>query len=196
MQKADQKKWLYGIFGMALLILFGIWVLFTPGEETSGSWNEGGSGEGQEEVNTEETESDVIYVHLTGAVRQPGVLKLKKGARMIDAVDAAGGLWEDADTESINLAAVLKDAEKIHIFTISEREEQQTGTGVLSDGRININQASLDELMTLPGIGEGIGQSIIDYRTENGNFSSLEDLKKVDRIGERTFDKLKDKICL
>lgn len=196
MQKADQKKWLYGIFGMALLILFGIWVLFTPGEETSGSWNEGGSGEGQEEVNTEETESDVIYVHLTGAVRQPGVLKLKKGARMIDAVDAAGGLWEDADTESINLAAVLKDAEKIHIFTISEREEQQTGTGVLSDGRININQASLDELMTLPGIGEGIGQSIIDYRTENGNFSSLEDLKKVDRIGERTFDKLKDKISL
>ncbi len=196
MQKADQKKWLYGIFGMALLILFGIWVLFTPGEETSGSWNEGGSGEGQEEVNTEETESDVIYVHLTGAVRQPGVLKLKKGARMIDAVDAAGGLWEDADTESINLAAVLKDAEKIHIFTISEREEQQTGTGVLSDGRININQASLDELMTLPGIGEGIGQSIIDYRTENGNFSSLEDLKKVDRIGERTYDKLKDKISL
>ncbi len=196
MQKADQKKWLYGIFGIALLILFGIWVLFTPGEETSGSWNEGGSGEGLEEVNTEETESEVIYVHLTGAVRQPGVLKLKKGARMIDAVDAAGGLREDADTESINLAGILKDAEKIHIFTIAEREEQQAGTGVLSDGRININQASLEELMTLPGIGEGIGQSIIDYRTENGDFTSLEDLKKVDRIGERTFDKLKDKICL
>ncbi|MDO4288603.1 MAG: ComEA family DNA-binding protein [Eubacterium sp.] len=181
----------YGVGAVLLLGLFGLWLFLGQGFGDRG---------GLQEVPVPtaeasgEAEPQEIVVHITGAVASPGVFRLPQGARLIDAVDAAGGLTAEASTDQINLAALLSDADKIHIYTLAEAAQGQGG--VAADGRVNINTASLEELMTLPGIGEGIGGNIIAYREKNGAFRSLEALKEVDRIGDKLFERIRELICL
>ena len=111
----------------------------------------------------------------------------------------SGGFTDAADTGSINLAKILKDEQHITVYRIGEvsaNSPGSPGSGYDSEGRINLNTASKAELMTLPGIGDKIAGSIIEYRETNGDFKTIEDIMSIQRIGEKTFNELKDKITV
>jgi competence protein ComEA len=139
-----------------------------------------------------------ITVYINGEVKKPGVYKLKDRSRTEDLVKVAGGFTENADKDKLNLAKKLKDEDYIYVEkTAGEKSDAvnpQASSSVSSDGKVNINTASKEELKTVPGIGDVTAQKIIDYREKNGGFSSIEDLKKVGRIGDKTLEKMKDKI--
>ncbi|CAB1240138.1 helix-hairpin-helix domain-containing protein [Clostridium sp. MT-14] len=144
--------------------------------------------------------SKEITVYINGQVKNPGVYKLKDNSRVESLVKAAGGFTDKADSCRLNLAKKLKDEDYIYVDSkigntsggpnSSALSESQIG----SDGKININRASKEELKTIPGVGDITAQKIMDYREQNGDFASVEDLKKIDRIGDKTLDKMRDKI--
>lgn len=144
-----------------------------------------------------------IVVHITGAVPRPGVYALPEGARIQDGVSAAGGFLAEADKTNINLAQLLEDGEKLDIPYIEGAspviatpvEQVITTTTEL----ININTASVTELDSLPGIGPTLAQRIIDYRTQNGPFRTIEDITNVvglGNVGGPTFERIKDLITV
>ena len=136
-----------------------------------------------------------IYVHISGAVKKPGVYRLPDGSRLFDAIELAGGFSDDADESFLNLASVVEDGLKYHVPTKEETEGlMQPAEAAVTDGRIDINHAGADELMQLNGIGEGKARAIIAYREEHGAFATVEDIKKVSGIGESTYAKFKDDI--
>ena len=140
---------------------------------------------GEFSVSADETANEVIeqflYVHVVGEVLSPGMYQLPIGARLVDAVFAAGGLTEDADNASVNLARELTDGEQIIVFSISQ-EGQSPGT--TSSGLVSLNRAGDKELEELPGIGPALAGRIIAWREANGGFKSVQDLLKVSGIGE------------
>lgn len=149
--------------------------------------------------------SQTTYVvHVDGAVLNPGVYELQgDDLRLQDAVTAAGGLVEGADTSTVNLAAPIVDGSKIHIPTSDElmgtTQPISTTTGLSTTGTqalININTASAEELCKLNGIGEATAANIIADREQNGPFTCIEDLMRVSGIGEGKFAKVKDGICV
>lgn len=139
-----------------------------------------------------------IVVDICGAVVRPGVYELEEGMRVCDAVEAAGGLLEDADQASLNQAAVLQDAEKICVYTREEAAQgisgQTSGNG--GSGKVNINTADTAQLCTLSGIGASRAADIIAYREANGGFQSIEDIMNVSGIKEATFQKIRDEIAV
>lgn len=157
-----------------------------------------------------EIKEDIIIVHISGEVEQEGVIKLKKGARIIDAITKAGGTSEEADLSKVNLAYILEDAQKIYIPNINEKEEEVVGEGISreiiisgsggessqKEGKIyiNLNTANLTELQKIPGVGEATATKIIEYRKANGKFNSIEEIKNIEGIGENKFNKLKNNI--
>lgn len=153
----------------------------------------------------EEQSNAIIYVDIGGEVKNPMLAELPEGSRVDDAIKAAGGLTDKADITEINRAAFVEDGEKIYIPARIDEDElafneggegvtSDSGSLVYSDGKININTADAEELQTLTGVGPVTAQKIIDYRKENGRFSSTEDIKNVSGIGDKTFEKLKDDI--
>lgn len=135
-------------------------------------------------------ENIYIIVDVDGAVNKPGVYELNSGDRVIDAINMAGGFTESAYTKSINKARVLVDGEKIYISTQDEYMiESET------NNLININTASINDLMSLPGIGEIYAERIIDYR-KNKAYGSIEEIKNIEGIGDKTFEKIKDLITI
>ena len=162
---------------------------------------------------TIEKEDNKIKIHIIGAVQKEGIITLDENARVSDAVEAAGGLREDADINKINLAYILEDGMKIKIPSINDKEETDETNSEIVDNKetiqitpesstksitnkININKASQTELESLPGIGPTTALKIIDFRNENGKFASIEDLKEVAGIGESKYDKIKDLITV
>ena len=148
-----------------------------------------------------------VYVDVDGAVVTPGVYRLREGARVAQAIDAAGGLVPEADVTGLNRASKVTDGQKIHVPTVGEQQTSiaeagvDGGTSASSDvsvatGLVNINTASAAELQTLSGIGPSMAQSIIDERTKNGAFASVDDLMRVSGIGEKKLAKIKDCICV
>ena len=165
----------------------------------------------------EETVAADIYVDIGGAVREPQLAVLPQGSRVEDAINAAGGLTEEADISSINRAEFLEDGEKVFIPELVDDEDgtlsgysgsgASNGTGSDSSesagsvsgtagGKININTADSAQLQQLSGVGPATAQKIIDYRTSNGRFRTIEDIKNVSGIGDKTFEKLKDYITI
>lgn len=151
-----------------------------------------------------QTETSLLCVHVDGCVKAPGVYYLEPGSRLIDAVDAAGGLAGDAATEAVNLAQELQDGQQV---VIPDRSAAGPGadTGAASGGRdapstasalVNINTATAEELTALNGIGEATAAKIVADREANGPFAALEDLKRVSGIGDKKFEALRDAICL
>ena len=136
-----------------------------------------------------------ICVHISGAVKDPGVYQLPGGSRLVDAIELAGGFSADADEDFLNLASAVEDGLKYHVPTKEETEGLALpADAAVSDGRIDINHAGAEELMQLNGIGEGKARAIIAYREEHGAFATIEDIKKVSGIGESTYAKFKDDI--
>ena len=134
-----------------------------------------------------------LYVHIVGEVVTPGMYHLPLGARLVDAVFAAGGLTELADNSSVNLARELSDGEQIFVSSVNQQSET---LGTSSGGLISINRASDKELEELPGIGPSLSARIIAWREANGGFKSIEDLLKVSGIGENLLSGLKDSVTL
>ncbi len=147
--------------------------------------------ESAEEDSEHTAEIEYIYVYVCGAVNQEGVYELPNGSRVYEAIEMAGGFREDADTRSVNQAQMLVDEERIYVSAIGEE-----GTIEESDGKVNINKASKEELMTLPGVGASRAESIMKYREEHGRFQSIEDIKKISGIKEGLFEKIKDLITI
>lgn len=143
--------------------------------------------------------SGSLVIHICGAVKHPGVYKLEEGSRVYQAIEQAGGFAEEADEDYLNQADVLSDGRKLYVPTREETElqgflpEQKDGQ---DEGLVNINTASEEVLLTLPGIGEGKAKSIIAYREKNGRFQSIEEIMKVEGIKEGLFHKVKDSITV
>ncbi len=187
------------------------------------------------ELEKEKSEDkEIYYVDVKGAVYVPGVYSLKSGSRVVDAINLAGGIQENADTSILNLSMELSDGMVIVVYTkdevghipeietqknkicngevkndacitsatktpytkVEESSKENNTTETTVTNKVNINTASLKELTTLPKIGEAKAQAIIDYRTKNGNFKTIQDIKKVSGIGDATFETLKDNITV
>lgn len=146
---------------------------------------------------------EIIFVHLCGEVKKPGVYQVVSGSRIIDAVELADGFTKQAAKDAVNLAQIVTDGERIYIPSIQEvkdgnssfsipitKKEEQQGT------LVNINTAAKDELMTLTGVGEAKAASIIAYREANGLFHKIEDLKKIEGIKDGVFQKIRDLITV
>lgn len=160
-------------------------------------------------------DEEIIIVHITGEVKNWGVIELEENSRIIDAVNKAGGFTDNADVDKVNLAYVLTDGVKIYIPSKDENietnidghayiTEESGDTVILEESEmkksektlVNINNATQTELETLPGIGPSIALKIITYRQENGNFTSIDDIKNVSGIGDSKFNSIKELICV
>jgi competence protein ComEA len=152
---------------------------------------------GEFSVSADETSNEVsqqfLYVHVVGEVQSPGMYQLPIGARLVDAVFAAGGLTEEADNASVNLARELTDGEQIIVFSISQEGE---AAGSTASGLVSLNRAGDKELEELPGIGPALAGRIIAWREANGGFKSVQDLLKVSGIGENLLAGLVDLVTL
>lgn len=173
--------------------------------EGDGTSSSDASGLPDEEATAEA--KDAIVVDVAGAVASPGVVELKDGARVADALGAAGGLAKDADLTSVNRAARLTDGQRVYVPRVGEQVAPVEGdgsAGAAGEGTqstatgqvVNINTAGLAELDALPGVGPATAQAIIDDREANGPFTAPEDLMRVSGIGEKKFEKLKSSICV
>lgn len=149
------------------------------------------------------TTAPQLCVHVDGAVLAPGVYYLDAGSRIVDAVDAAGGLTETARTDAVNLARVLQDGEQVVVP--DESDVSVAGAAAASDqrdaepgasGLIDVNRASAAELVALPGVGEATAEKIVADREANGPFKTVEDLKRVSGIGDKKLEALRDMICV
>ena len=140
-------------------------------------------------------ENDIMMIHISGAVKNPGVIEIKKGYRLIDVIELSGGLLEDANDDNINLAKRLSDEEKIYIPFIGEEISHMDGSTEENNSqvKININSCTKEELMTLPGIGDVTADKILNYREEKA-FNKIEDIMSVSGIGEKKFEAIESLI--
>ncbi|MBQ6550803.1 MAG: ComEA family DNA-binding protein [Lachnospiraceae bacterium] len=154
---------------------------------TGSAVSEENAGEGE----TQSPESTDICVFITGCVKSPGVYTVPEGTRIHEVLALAGGFSEDADTGAVNLAEALYDGEAVRI---PGKNEEYGETAAPSDGRVDLNTADKEQLMTLPGIGEAKAEAILSYRKTHGRFSSVDDLLGVSGIGEGILSRIRDKI--
>ena len=132
------------------------------------------------------------YIDVKGEIKNPGVYKLKEGKRIIDALNLAGGITDNADTTNINLSKKITD--EMCIIVLSKKDNQETNNTLERKSKISINTATINDLQSLSGIGESKASAIIKYREENGLFTQIEDIKNVPGIGESLYEKIKDNI--
>lgn len=167
-----------------------------------------------EEEQKQETKEEIlpkeIVVHITGAVQKEGIVRIKEGSRIIDAIEAAGGMSDEVNLDMINLAYTLKDGQKIYVPKLSDAErvfkegedsnivivDKGTEEDTNSSTKININTANITQLESISGIGESTANKIIQYREKNGKFKKIEEIKNVSGIGELKYENIKDDICV
>lgn len=169
-------------------------------------------------ISNKKEQKESFYVDVKGSVKNPGVYKFDDGKRVIDAIEEAGGLKKNANTNNINLSKKLTSEMVIYVYSNSEIKnnnslscndicnvevievnnciEKNEISNEKSNSLININTATLEELQTLSGIGESKAKSIIEYRSNNGSFKTIDDLKNVSGIGDALFEKIKDNITV
>ncbi|MBT2690293.1 helix-hairpin-helix domain-containing protein [Bacillus sp. ISL-47] len=204
--KSNKAYFLGGAFAICAFLYY----LFMPPQETKPlpdidpvqiADREESVHDGTEDKVSANGQPQVIIVDLKGAVKKPGVYETLEGDRVIDVLEKAGGLLENADRNQINLALRVADEMAIYIPEKGEGVLEMNGDeGMASisvqqnDGKINLNKASEAELQTLPGIGPSKAAAILEHRETNGAFKAIEDLKLIAGIGEKTFEKLKEQI--
>lgn len=156
------------------------------------------------EISFDNLKEDDIIIYICGAVKESKVVTLKEKSRIADAIEAVGGLAENADLTNVNLAYILEDGEKIYIpqkgedvntvSVVTNTSSSFTSDSSISKVKININKANQAELEGIPGIGPSTALKIIQYRKENGKFSSIQDIKNVSGIGDGKYEKIKNYI--
>ena len=193
---------------LAFIWLFSIYGNDQPKNEIKKSQES--NNEVEFKLGIKEKENKTIMVDISGEIITPGVVKLPEGSRIIDAITAAGGKTEDADLSKVNLAYILDDGVQLYIPRYNEKLEKEIvqtepGVGIIQEGinttskkdsKVNINTANKEKLATLPGIGEGTAEKIIEYRSKTGKFKTIDEIKKIPGIGESKFKSLKDKITI
>lgn len=214
----DKKKKYQLIFGILFFLLAGILYLGQnsrqeKGRMITGHFADAADGEQKESRQTgsvstqtaaaEKTDCPTVYIHICGAVRKPGVYTFKGEPHIIDVVKQAGGFTKKADQTSVNLAERAADGTQLVISAKGEQKETKeepdsqseiTGSGL--SGKVNINTASEQELMTLSGIGESKASAIVSYRETNGAFHQIEEIMNISGIKEGVFSKIKDYITV
>lgn len=149
-------------------------------------------------------DSRELVVYVCGAVNEPGIYTLPAGSRLYEVLALAGGFSAEADSAYHNLARTIVDGERIYILSCAETKELTTIQKVegeetarqMEDSLINLNTATVEQLMSLPGIGEAKAANIVEYRKQIGNFTAVEEIMNVSGIGEAMFEKIKDKIAV
>ena len=186
------------VIGGILLILVGLGGLFSKKEESMEGTTVVETTMLVEKTEVSTTQETVIFVDIKGAVKNPGVYQMKVGDRVKDALDAAGGLTDEADSQKVNLAKRLEDQMVIVVPKVGEEAEEipagATSKEEAKEGKVNINTATVEELKTLKGVGEKKAEAIIEYRKKNGSFQTKEDLMKVRGIGKKLFDSFQERI--
>ena len=186
------------VIGGVLLLLVGVGGLFSKKEEAVEDVTVVETTMLAEKTEVSTTQEVVIFVDIKGAVKNPGVYQMKAGDRVKDALDAAGGLTDEADSQKVNLAQRVDDQMVIVVPKVGE-EATEIPAGVTSkeaskEGSVNINTATVEELKTLKGVGEKKAEAIIEYRKKNGSFKTKEDLMKVRGIGKKLFESFQERI--
>lgn len=162
---------------------------------------------GKNDTASQESQPELIYVYVCGSVNEPGVYEVMEGSRVHELIALAGGFAEGAYTLSVSMAKTVTDGQTLYVPHLDEAEDDVAGSrlsgSVTGDDdiygqktKININTASVEQLMTLKGIGESRARDIVDYRTRNGSFKKTEDVMKVSGIKEAAYSKIKDDICV
>lgn len=151
-------------------------------------------------VSQDEATAEIV-VHVTGAVRIAGIVRLPEGARIVDAIAASGGTRPDAVLDGLNLARALSDGEQVFVPTASEVEAAGSANGTSAgawrpDGKLDLNQATAADLEELPGVGPVLAERIVAWREQNGPFASVGQLREVSGIGERTLQRLADHVTV
>lgn len=186
------------VVGGILLILVGVGGLFSKREESVEGTTVVETTMLVEKTEVSTTQGTVIFVDIKGAVKNPGVYQMKDGDRVKDALDAAGGLTDEADSQKVNLAKRLEDQMVIVVSKVGEEAEEipagATSKEEAKEGKVNINTATVEELKTLKGVGEKKAEAIIEYRKKNGSFQTKEDLMKVRGIGKKLFESFQERI--
>lgn len=213
-----QKQKIIGVVGIIVVAIIIGYYYFTSTKEVYG-FDDFEEESQENEVENVENEQNTIIVHITGAVVNEGIVQVKENARINDAIEAAGGVREDADLTNVNLAYTIEDGQKIYIPYKNDAPEdggseiqgqvviQGAGNDIVDGenagigtettaGLVNINTANVEKLDELPGIGSSTAEKIIAYRKENGKFKSIDEIKNVSGIGEAKFEKIKGKICV
>ena len=149
-----------------------------------------------------------IYIHIIGEVNNQGLITLKQGQRVVDAIEKAGGVTDNADLSKVNLAFMLSDGQKLRIPSVNDKDDNAAyvtdSSGIVLDAgsagsegkKVNINTASQTELETLNGIGPSLAAKIIEFREKNGKFKSVDDLRNVTGIGESKFESIKKSVVV
>ena len=186
------------VIGGILLILVGVGGLFSKKEESVEETTVVETTMLAEKSEVSTTQETVIFVDIKGAVKNPGVYQMKVGDRVKDALEAAGGLTAEADSQKVNLAKRLEDQMVIVVPKVGEESEEiptgETRKEATKEGKVNINTATVEELKTLKGVGEKKAEAIIEYRKKNGSFQTKEDLMKVRGIGKKLFESFQERI--
>ena len=202
-----KQKILFIIIGSIMMLFIGYYIINKTNNLNYTELETEEEQEYNEEYIEKDDDSDEIIVHITGEVENEGIVKIEKDARLVDVIEEAGGATNEADLSKINLAYTVKDGQKIYIPNVEENLEdeyitEEAGNGVLPEesgkngNKININTAKQTELETLTGIGPSTALKIINFREENGEFKTIEDLKNIPGIGESKFEAIKEDICV
>jgi len=149
-------------------------------------------------LSVHEQESDLV-LYITGAVRRPGVYELPPGSRLLQLVEAAGGMHTSADPTAVNLASVLEDGLHVHVPEKGEEPLGVSSPRSPARGRskpVDVNRASAEELTALKGIGPVLARNIVDYRLKNGRFHSVDDLLHVRGIGRKKLEQFRDSVTV
>lgn len=186
------------VVGGAILLLVGVGGLLPKKEEAVEESEAVVTTVLAEKTEESTTLEAVIFVDIKGEVKKPGVYQMKVGDRVKDALDAAGGLTAEADSQKVNLAQRVEDQMVIVVPKVGEEAEAipagATSKEVSKEGKVNINTATVEELKTLKGVGEKKAEAIIEYRKKNGSFKTKEDLMKVRGIGKKLFESFEERI--
>lgn len=220
-----RRQILLGAFGILFILGIG-WFILTNIPKSNASSKNTKISIAKKEVRSEE-ENKKYQVDIKGEVISPGIYTLPESARVMDVIEAAGGLTENANTTVINLSKKIADEMVIIIYSnqevadfkitkqleaqvvekcIQKDQEALKNDACISkevleqsseeEAKVSLNQATLEQLMTLPGIGESKALAIINYREEHGGFTEIEEIMQVSGIGESVFEKIKDSITL
>lgn len=159
----------------------------------------------EDNIENNKQEVSKIKVYIIGEINKPGVIEVEEGARLEDVIILAGGTTNSSDLSKVNLAYIVEDGEKIYIPSIYENSQESdeklnNSDYIISenkkDEKVNINNADINDLCKLAGVGESLAKKIITYREANGKFKNIEDLKNVSGIGDKKYEGLKDYICI
>ena len=184
------KKTVFKIIILAIILISSLIIKWTAKPNTKVIVDDNKN----KDLKTEKIEDNIV-IDISGEIKNPGIYKMKGKVRLYEIIDKAGGLKEEANINSINQARYVKDGEKIIIPSSRSSQSMDKGSISNENNLVNINTASKEELLKLPGIGEVTAEKIINYR-DNNNFTKIEDLKNVNGIGMATYNKLKDLICV